>query len=61
MRLESNTMTPEELTKQAFGLYYVIRVQKHWAPERSIHKKRLHLAGLRAFHRYLRRQKAEKS
>lgn len=55
------TMTSKELIRQAFELYYIIRVQKHWASERSVHKKRLHLLGLRAFQRYIRRQKAEES
>jgi hypothetical protein len=52
-------MTPKELTKQAYELYYIIRVRRHWAPERSEHKKHLHFVGLRAFYRYLRRLKAE--
>ncbi|WP_292434311.1 hypothetical protein [Methylobacter sp.] len=54
-------MTSKELTMQAYELYYIIRVQKHWAPERSVHKKRLHFVGLRAFNRYIRRQKAEQA
>ena len=52
-------MTPTELTRQAFELYYIIRIQRHWVPERSERKKRLHLLGRRAFYRYMRRLKAE--
>ncbi len=51
--------TPKELTQQAYELYYIIRVQKLWAAERSERKKRLHFVGLRAFHRFVRRQKAQ--
>jgi hypothetical protein len=54
-----SAMTPEELTKQAYELYYIIRVRRHSAPARSDRKKRLHLVGLRAFYRYMRRLKAE--
>ncbi|MFI3187184.1 MAG: hypothetical protein QX198_14510 [Methylococcaceae bacterium] len=52
-------MSPTELTRQAFELYYIIRIQRHWVPERSERKKRLHLLGRRAFYRYMRRLKAE--
>ncbi len=52
-------MTPTDLTRQAFELYYLIRVQRHWAAERSERKKRLHLLGRKAFYRYMRRLKAE--
>jgi hypothetical protein len=59
--LEEDVMTPRELTKQAFTLYDKIRINSSSTPVYSEYLIRLHAAQLKAFFRYKRRLKNERS